>query len=592
MADAAQKKSGLRAMFGMRTGKEAGPRKKLSKKGFDSDAPGARNLDPDLVANSGRQHYGSFAGHSSALTREDAGPPTYEEVTGLPSRTFRDNPYSGIDSSNFGCSQQSSTLAEYRRNSEGLQQLAAPVYNASNLRSASVPFGQSNSTEGNNQYAVSQKAPRSKLSKTQRQVARVDDTLDKDTGERKDLTDMMHAFTFNEEVDSADEEDDDHSTLNYDVSKPDGTALLGSASPEVWLQIADFMSPLDVANLSSTCRTMYARLGRHPYKLFLNPSNRPDRIDYLLAMDHKLPQHLFCFPCATWHLRTQPGRETLKPQNVLNPLFDCPNMTNHLLPPPRIRITEGRLLPFAFVQMARRSRMYGADYGISSQSLGRRWKDPYSTWTHESMYHVTDKGHVLMRVKSQIYVEGGMTDAAKRMLIFSRGDYTPYFSVCSHWKNGLLTSIPKCALDHIPKLEVDMLSRARDKVVLKKGSGLVSLCNRCRPMRRCPECPTEYLFELKMVEDKSVKAMVPERFRQALIATRWSDLGPGRSPIDKEWAAIVGENKEYDGLVETGRRAVSGVFESAFSDAIPGQRMLSMNPHKIKADETAGECWY
>lgn len=574
-------------MFGLRSSKEQGPRKKLSKRGSQSEASGTDDLNSDFVASPGHRNHGNSG---VDLARGNAAPPSYDQATQFALPVFRDNPYSAIDGSNLAYSHQSSVAAaEYRRNSEGLQQHAAPFYNISNPRSASIPFGHSDGMRRNNPPAGPQKA---KLSKSHRQPVRADDILDKDTGERKDLTDMMHAFTFIEEVDGVDEERHEAESLDYDFSKPDGTALLGSLSPEVWLHIADFMSPLDVANLSSTCRTMCARLGKHPYKLLLNPANRMDRLDYLLAMDHKLPRHLFCFPCASWHLRTQPGRETLKPQHILNPLFDCPNVTNHLLPAPRIRITEGRILPFAFVQLARRFRIFGPEYGISTQSLARRWKDPYSAWTHETMYHVTDKGHVLMRVKSQTYVEGGMTDAAKRMLIFSRGDYTPYFSVCSHWKNGILTTIPKCALDHIPVRHVDILSHARDSLIPKKASGLVHLCNRCRPMRRCPECPTEYLFELKMVEDKSVKMNVPERFRQALIATRWSDLGPGRSPVDKEWAAIVGDNTSFDGLAETGRRAVSGVFESAFTDAVPGQRMLSMNPNKVRADEAGTDCWY
>ena len=83
----------------------------------------------------------------------------------------------------------------------------------------------------------------------------------------------------------------------------------------------------------------------------------------------------------------------------------------------------------------------------------------------------------------------------------------------------------------------------------------------------------------------------PARFKQALIVTRWSDLGDGLSPQSPEWSACVGENQEYDSLKEIGRRAVSGVFESAFSDTMPGQRILSMNPKKIKRGED-GNGWY
>ncbi|KAF2029226.1 hypothetical protein EK21DRAFT_101296 [Setomelanomma holmii] len=595
MADTTAKKGGFRAFFGKRTNADANGRRKLSKKGSQNEASGAEKLGTEIVANPRRQDSGSFTSQSIDLTSDDLGLPSYDDATALSQRVHRDSPYaaaSALVEHNHGYAQAIPPVAEYRRNSEGQQQYAAPLYKTHSARSASMSQVNSKSFQEKSQTLQAGKAPPAKLSKAHR-MPKTDEILDKDTGERKDLTDMMHAFTFNEELDIIDEKVDEGS-LDYDPSKPDGTDMLGGVSPEVWLRVADFLTPLDVANLSSTCRTMYARLGRHPHKLLLDPVNRSHRLNFLLAMDHKLPRHLFCFPCAQWHLRIQPGLETLKPHHVLNPLFECPNRTNIHLPPPRIRISEGRLLPFAFVQLARRSWAFGPGFGIGHQTLARRWKDPYSEWTHESMYHVTDNGHLMMRVKSQRYVEGGLTAAAKRMLLFSRGDYTPYFSVCSHWKDGILTSIPKCALDHIPftpDSEVYVMTQVKEKIAGKKAIGHVNLCSRCRPMRRCPECPTEYLFELKLVEDKTVRNHSPERFKQALVVSRWSDLGPGRSPDDKEWASIAGENNDYDSFLEIGRRAISGVFESAFTDTIPGQRILSMNPKKVKADEIGGN-WY
>ena len=595
MADAEPKKSGIRAMFGLRSSKEPGSRKKLSKSGPGSDA-GLGKLGSTIVADPQRQDSGSFTSQSIDLGREEETLPAYEHVAALTPQTFPGSPYAGpspFTSDNSASLQAGSHLAEYRRNSEGQQQHAQPSYSMQSSRSASIPYLQDGHVRGTTQSATSAKAAPSRLSKAHRAPVRADDILDKDTGERKDLTDMMHAFTYNDALDTIDEKVH-RASLDYDPSKPDGTAVLGSASPEIWLRVADFLSPLDVANLSSTCRTLSARLGRYPYRLLLNPANRPHRLNFLLDMDHKLPRHLFCFPCAQWHLRIQPGLETLKPHHILNPLFECPNRTNMHLPPPRIRITDGRLLPFAFVQLARRSWAFGSEFGIGHQLLARRWKEPQSGWSHETMYHITDKGHVLLRVKSQHYVEGGMTDAAKRLLLFSRGDYTPYFSVCSHWKDGVLTSIPKCALNHIPfvaEADTYAITQLRDKTVGKRAAGLVNLCSRCRPMRRCPDCPTEYLFELKLLEDKTAKAHSPDRFKQALLVTRWSDLGPARSPADAEWAAIVGDDKGYDSFLEIGRRAVSGVFESAFTDTIPGQRIVSMNPKKVQADEIGGD-WY
>ncbi|CAI6338740.1 unnamed protein product [Periconia digitata] len=430
------------------------------------------------------------------------------------------------------------------------------------------------STPRNDSVATVRHAPRKLLKHPPPdREQRMDDVLDKDTGERKDLTEMMHAFGYDEEIEDISEKIEDD-TVEYDYSRPDGATLLARASPELWLLISDHLSPIDIANLASTCRTMNIRLGDLPYFVLRNPSNRSYRLDFLLPLDSKLPNHLFCFPCASWHYRTQLGAETLKPPTVLNPLFICPNQTNVLLPPPRLRISEGRQLPFTFVQLARRHWAYGPSYGIPVQSLARRWKDPSSPWSHKTMYHVASNGHVLMRVQSQAFVAGGMTPAGKRMLLFSRSDYTPYFSVCAHWQKGLLSSLCKCALDHIPVQETNAVTRFRTQ----KAVGPVSLCGKCQPMRRCPSCPTEYLLELKLVEDKTVKVVGPARFKQALMMTRWSDLGPARSPEDAEWSAIVGERTGYDSFAEIGKRAVCGVFEAAFSDTTPGQRILSLDP--------------
>ncbi|KAK8041459.1 hypothetical protein PG994_014466 [Apiospora phragmitis] len=380
----------------------------------------------------------------------------------------------------------------------------------------------------------------SQATKAQRAPTQPHRLLDKDTGERKDVTEMLHALTYNEDLDAIAEAHHHRDSLEYDLSKPDGTAMLASLSPELWLHVAEYLSALDVARLSSTCRTMAARLGSLPYRLLRDPSNHSDRLDFLLAMDRRLPRHLFCFPCAQWHLRIQPGFESLKPQNVLNPLFECLNRKNAMLPPPRIRITEGRTLPFTFVQLAKRHWALGPAYGIPHQSLGRRWKESGSNWTHSSAYHITNKGHVLMRVTSQVFVAGGLPDAAKRMLLFSRADYTPYFSVCSHWKAGELTSVPKCALDHLPveAASAKLGLQTRLGVPPRRAAGLVPplTCGRCRPIRRCSRCPTEYLFELKTAEDRSVAAANgPGRFKPALAVSRWSDLGaraaPGRQGV-------------------------------------------------------------
>jgi hypothetical protein len=419
------------------------------------------------------------------------------------------------------------------------------------------------------------------------------DVIDKDTGERKDITDMLHAFSYAESAEHSDESVEPDA-FEYDPFRPDGARLLSRLPIDIWALIADHLSPLDIAHLTMTSRTAYHLTIRILNPLLRDPVNRTHRQNFLLAMSPTLPNHLFCFPCATWHLRTHPGFESLKPSTVLNPVFHCPNSTNNLYPAPRLRLTEGRTLPFTFVQLAKRHWAYGSTYGIPVASLARRWKDTDSPWRHETKYHIHNNGHVLVRIKSSVFVDPGMTPAGKRLLLFSRGDYTPYFSVCAHWRSGILTSVPKCALDHIPVPKDNALAQTRQR----KVPGPVSLCSTCRPIRRCPDCPTEYLVEIKLVEDRSVKSHGPDRFKLALEVSRWSDLGIGESPEDKEWAAVTGggdgEQEKYDSFKEIGGRGVSGVFESAFSDALPGQRVESMRPGRVdgRVDHADDESWY
>ncbi|GAB7342196.1 hypothetical protein MBLNU457_g0446t1 [Dothideomycetes sp. NU457] len=601
MTEAAPAKKGFRARLGLGSSKSPSPRKKLMKKGardaYDTYYDERRNTSTD--ADRQGSYNSDLSQHEEDLN--------YYQVTGSSApHTFRENPYSAIQSSSNAYPPRVPPQHEYAHNFSRQRQYpgvyydsdAASFTSATNTLVPSIAESQTtlyappnrrmNSSQTTLRGYPSQRPPPANrpASNLSRAHELHRSLIDKDTGERKDLTEMMHAFTY-EEHPNASTEEFMPKAPEYDPSKPDGTATLASASPEIWQRISKSLSPADTANLSITCRTMYHRLGETAYHLLTLPENHEHRINFLLPMDRKLPYHLFCFPCCRYHLRTNPGYETIKPANVLNPFYNCPNGTNILMPPARLRISEGRSLPFSLVQLGAREFNYGPEHGIPIHTLARRWKDPYSDWTHLSQYHIHTNGHVLMRVKSQVYVYPGMTQAAVRLLLYSRGDYTPYFSVCAHWRDGILTTIPKCAMKHIPVREVNAITQFRTA----KPVGIVPLCGECRPMRRCPECPTEYLFELKMVEDNTVERNSPGRFKQALIATRWSDLGPARSPADKEWAAIVGENEEYDSFTEIGKRAVSGVFESAFSDTGPGQRILSMNPKGVKRGE-AGNDWY
>lgn len=202
-----------------------------------------------------------------------------------------------------------------------------------------------------------------------------------------------------------------------------------------------------------------------------------------------------------------------------------------------------------------------------------------------------------MRVTSQTFASPGLTPSAQRMLLFSREDYWPYFSACAHWRDGELMPACKCALGHIPvPRETGGLQGVEHKVKDRwKGRGfdpnaLTTLCGFCRPMRRCPECPSEYLIEVKLSEDRSDSRGIV--FKQALVVTRWTDLGDGTTPHGIEWGAINGQREDYDAFKHYAKRGIASIFESAFTaDTLPGQRVISMNPQHKKLGEK-GNDWY
>lgn len=146
----------------------------------------------------------------------------------------------------------------------------------------------------------------------------------------------------------------------------------------------------------------------------------------------------------------------------------------------------------------------------------------------------------------------------------------------------------KCALGHIPLPRFEggaagLGLKVGDKINNKplNVAAPVRLCELCRPMRRCPECPTEYLVELKLIESK-----IDRQFKQAIVVTRWSDLGDGLRPFEGEWAACNGNPVEFDSFAAIKKRTLSSLFESQFTvDHIPGQRLLSVNPKLMKRGE-------
>jgi hypothetical protein len=411
--------------------------------------------------------------------------------------------------------------------------------------------------------------------------------LDTQIGECRDYTTMIHTLGMLESMDT-------YNPMIDDDNRPPGEGDIASLTSELWKTIAQYLTPAEAASLAFASITLYRRLGPQFFRALRDPRNYNYRIEFLAGLDRSLPHYLLCFPCAKFHRRTQEGKERLKPAHVVNPLFECSNSRNALNPPPRTRITHGRIMPFSFVQLVMRAHRFGPSYGLAPESLARRWTR--DDWSFHSRFHVHE-GRLLMRITSQTFAPPVLTPSQQRLLLYSREDYWPYFSPCPHWRDGELMPACKCALDHIPKPRQSGGLQGIENKVKDRWAGrvhdpnsLVTLCNFCRPMRRCPECPTEYLIEIKLAEDHSDVRGV--QFKQAIVVTRWSDLGDGTTPAGKEWGAISGTRDDYDSFKHYEKRGIASIFEAAYTaDTLPGQRVVSMNPKKQKLGEN-GDDWY
>lgn len=411
---------------------------------------------------------------------------------------------------------------------------------------------------------------------------------DAQTGERKDHTEMLHSLAHRESAESLAEK---AQLLFMGIPAQPAPEFFARLPPNVWKQVTIALTPDDAASLAFSCKPFRDILGPGVWTDLNADENRDFKTNFLGRLDEQLPDHLLCFPCCKYHIRTQKGEETLRPTNISNPLFNCPNAFSNENKVSRTRLTVGRSLPFPFVQLILRAHKYTADHGIPIDSMSRRYKDRDGEWSHQTRYVVVN-GNLLVRVISSAFGAPALPPAGLRRLLYSPNDnFNPYFSVCAHWRDGNLLPAVKCALSHIPKPPEGggiAGAAAQVKYRMNRPSPLITLCSECRPMRRCPECPSEYLIELRMQEDKNDPSKL---FKHALVITRWCDLGDGSSPRSPEWAACNGD-AEFDSFSAIGRRAISGTFESQFTvDQIPGQKIISMNPSKEKLGE-AGHNWY
>ncbi|KAI9724270.1 MAG: hypothetical protein M1828_003694 [Chrysothrix sp. TS-e1954] len=312
----------------------------------------------------------------------------------------------------------------------------------------------------------------------------------------------------------------DEQEAEHPVDIPELVTLMTTLPTELLLNIARYLDPFAAAHFCFSNRELSRRLGPECYPALDDPENRDAKLRFLSLMDISMPDHLLCPQCTTFHFRQHHSRALKADAIAHRPVVQCPRS----LHAPTARITADRKLRFLLAHSVMRSHRLGPKFGLPVQSLRHAWTTDISAWTcaykwSHKLRAIIDQDHLIIRVTSRATVQSNLTLCQKRLLLYSREDYSAMYSTCPHWTHGAtLASICRCALCHIPP---------------GPGARPPSQCAECRPLRRCTECATEYLVEVKLREDKSH----PDQFRHAIVVTRWTDLGDVKDQNSEEWYA-------------------------------------------------------
>ena len=297
--------------------------------------------------------------------------------------------------------------------------------------------------------------------------------------------------------------------------------LVSRLPAELWVNVARYLTPLAAASFALANGQTARLVGGEFWSTLNRPENKQQKISFLEHMDDRVALHVLCYECTIFHHRMDPGNECLRESYRRKPIVKC--MRQVFIP--SVRLSLDRSLPFVLAQLVMRGHRHGPAYGVPVKALNRTWQPVLSDcttsteWTHRTHFLI-DKGQLLMKVTSMHFVPSQLSKSGQVLALTCRKDYTANYSTCAHEAHGLnLFSICKCALKHIQP---------------GAAARMPSQCATCRPLKRCIACPTEYLVEVKLKEDKS--GGIPQ-FRPAIIVSRWTNLGDCMSPASKEWKA-------------------------------------------------------
>ncbi|EPE35435.1 hypothetical protein GLAREA_11134 [Glarea lozoyensis ATCC 20868] len=315
--------------------------------------------------------------------------------------------------------------------------------------------------------------------------------------------------------------------------------LLSQLPNELLLQITDLLPDEAVLSLGLSCKTLYTRLALQ-YSQSLLRADQSVINKFLHILERDLPTHILCPSCMKFYLMFAEVAHRLPWISWERVLGSHPPKQHR----PRLcwyedrRYDAAQWLSYNFsptvFRMTMKLHSQGLDNGKHLGVLSSR--EEFASYGHRqrrtSMVKVRN-GVLLFREQKVFLVPTSWPLPIPNKYHI----YPPRLAVCPHYNFQTMKSIHKAGI-HIP------YSKGLQNYQNKQG--IVS----------CDYCHTEFRVDFKSCEHCN-----------AMIITRWLDLGDGKDPKDLKWLRHF-QNSSKGTKVVFQRGAISAAFEQDQSEFV------------------------
>lgn len=275
--------------------------------------------------------------------------------------------------------------------------------------------------------------------------------------------------------------------------------------PEIILSIADFLSPQATLSFSLCCRPIHSRIQKH-YLVAVETSKRVLglRLNFLQYLERDLPFHIICYYCKKLHSMN----EAHKYKVTRNTFFSRDWTENYPLCSQMERTSYVyRYIHPKFTFVIFRMVMKCHQQGFIPPNIQALMSFPTTISSYD---HYTQECSVSTRI-----IGNSMLVRQQKIFKIQPMDQCPVApdkgaTICPHvvlsWNQYINGSRRDFQVEY-PRRNA---FQGKDRIV------------------QCKYCPTEFQIDFMLSNDHVTILM---------FVTKWMDLGPGCSLLDREWAS-------------------------------------------------------